>query len=235
MMSKLNNTLTIIILTALISACTNPNSRKSLKEADIHEVTVEEVLHAAGYTYLLVAEGRKEQWIAVPEMEADPEATYYYQGGLKMTDFKSRELDRVFESVIFLEQISLEPPLSQEIASLSMAHSETIPVEKLNISVAVAREGITIAELISGKKSFDGKRVKIRGQVTKFNPDIMDKNWIHLQDGTEHDGKFDLTVTSDITADTGEVYTFEGTIALDKDFGFGYFYEIIMEDAVITD
>jgi len=63
----------------------------------------------------------------------------------------------------------------------------------------------------------------------------MDKNWIHLQDGTEHDGKFDLTVTSDITADTGEVYTFEGTIALDKDFGFGYFYEIIMEDAVITD
>ncbi len=227
--------LIIITLPLLMSACTKPNSRKSLREAGIHEVTVEEVLHAAGYTYLLVAEGRKEQWIAVPEMEVDPKATYYYQGGLKMTEFKSRELDRVFESVIFLEQISLEPPLSRESPSLSEAHSQTIPVEKLNISVDVAPDGITVAELISGRESFDGKRVKIRGQVTKFNPDIMEKNWIHIQDGTEHDGQFDLTITSDVTAETGEIYTFEGIIALDKDFGFGYFYEIIMEDAIITD
>ncbi len=231
----MNKILILITFIVLISACKNSNSRKSENEADIHKVTVEEVLHAAGYTYLLVSEGRKEQWLAIPQMDVDPGTTYYYQGGLKMTEFKSRELDRVFESVIFLEQISLEPPSPLESGSVSMDHSSTIPVEKLDISVEVANDGITIAELISGKKSYKGKIVRIRGQVTKYNADIMDKNWIHLQDGTEHDGQFDLTITSDITVKTGEVLTFEGKIALDKDFGFGYFYEIIMEEAKIID
>lgn len=211
------------------------NSRKAQPVADVHKVTVEEVLNAAGYTYLLVSEGRKEQWIAVNEMEANIGTTYYYQGGLKMTNFKSRELDRVFESVIFLDEISLEPPLPPEKVSLSMAHSETIPVEKLDISVETAKDGISIADLVSKKKSYEGKTVRVRGQVTKYNAAIMDKNWIHLQDGTEHEGTFDLTITSDSEVETGKTLTFEGKIALDKDFGFGYFYEIIMEDAKIID
>jgi hypothetical protein len=231
----MNKTLIIILFIFLAAACRNSSSRKSQSEADIHKVTVDKVEHAAGYTYLLVSEGRKEQWLAVPEMDVNIGTTYYYQGGMNMTNFKSRELDRVFESVIFLEQISLEPPLPPEDVSLSMAHSATIPVEKLDISVEVARDGITIAELLSDKKSYDGKTVRIRGQVTKYNADIMDKNWIHLQDGTEFDGAFDLTITSDIAVDTGKILTFEGKIALDKDFGFGYFYEIIMEDATVLD
>ena len=152
-----------------------------------------------------------------------------------MPNFKSRELDKVFESVIFLEQIRLEPPLAPKNVSLSDAHSATIPIDKLDISVDIAKDGITIAELISEKKSYDGKIVRIRGQVTKYNADIMDKNWIHLQDGTENNGQFDLTITSDLTVKTGDVLTFEGKIALDKDFGFGYFYEIIMEEAKIID
>ncbi|MCK4820999.1 hypothetical protein KA005_34860, partial [bacterium] len=139
----MNKILILITFIVLISACKNSNSRKSENEADIHKVTVEEVLHAAGYTYLLVSEGRKEQWLAIPQMDVDPGTTYYYQGGLKMTEFKSRELDRVFESVIFLEQISLEPPSPLESGSVSMDHSSTIPVEKLDISVEVANDGIT--------------------------------------------------------------------------------------------
>ncbi len=231
----MNKTLIIISFIFLAAACRNSSSRKSQSEADIHKVTIEEVLHAAGYTYLLVSEDRKEQWLAVPEMDVNIGTTYYYQGGLNMPDFKSRELDRVFESVIFLEQISLEPPLPPESVSLSTAHSATVPVEKPDILVEVAKDGISIADLVSEKKSYDGKTVRIRGQVTKYNPDIMDKNWIHIQDGTEYDGTFDLTITSDITVETGKIVTFEGKIALDKDFGFGYFYDIIMEEAKIID
>ena len=231
----MNKTLIIILFIFLAAACRNSGSRKSQSEADIHKVTIEEVLHAAGYTYLLVSEDKKDQWLAVPEMDVNIGTTYYYQGGLNMPDFKSRELDRVFESVIFLEQISLEPPLPPESVSLSTAHSATIPVEELEISVEVAKDGISIADLFSEKKSYDGKTVRIRGQVTKYNADIMDKNWIHIQDGTEYEGTFDLTITSDITVETGKILTFEGKIALDKDFGFGYFYEIIMEEAKIID
>ena len=67
--------------------------------------------------------------------------------------------------------------------------------------------------------------------VTKFNAEIMERNWIHLQDGTEHKGNFDLTVTSDNRVNVGDTICIEGKIALDKDFGYGYFYEIIMEEA----
>lgn len=231
----MNKTIIIILVIFLAASCKDSGSRKAQKVSDIHEVTVKEAVHAAGYTYLLVTEGRNEQWLAVNEMDVNIGTTYYYQGGMKMTNFKSRELDRVFESVIFLDQISLDPLLQPEEPSLSTAHTTTIPVEKLDISVEVAEDGISIADLVSEKKSYEGKMVRIRGQVTKYNADIMDKNWIHLQDGTEYDGTFDLTITSDIEVETGETLTFEGKIALDRDFGFGYFYEIIMEEAKTID
>jgi len=231
----MNKTLIIILAIFLAAACKNSGSRKAVKESDIHEVTVKEAMNAAGYTYMLVSEGRMEQWLAVNEMDVNIGTTYYYRGGLKMANFKSRELDRVFESIIFVDQISLEPPLPPEEVSVSTAHSTTIPVEKLDISVEVAEGGISIADLVSEKESYEGKTVRIRGQVTKYNADIMDKNWIHLQDGTAYDGTFDLTITSDIAVETGKTLTFEGKIALDKDFGFGYFYEIIMEEAKIID
>jgi hypothetical protein len=227
---------TIIAVAILLVAagCTDRGSRKAIKETAIHEVVVKETMNAAGYTYLLVSEGRREHWIAVSEMDADIGATYYYQGGLTMTDFRSRELDTVFKSVIFVDHIGLEPPVQPEDMSLSMAHSATIPVEKLDISVEAAQNGITVAELLSGLKAYDGKTVRIRGQVTKFNADIMDKNWIHIQDGTEHDGQYDLTITSSSSVEPGDILTFEGKITLDKDFGFGYFYEVLMEEASIV-
>jgi hypothetical protein len=231
----MNKAIIILLVLFLAAACKNSGSRKAIKESDIHEVTVKEAMNAAGYTYMLVSEGRMEQWLAVSEMDVNIGTTYYYQGGLKMVNFKSRELDRVFESIIFVDQISLEPPLPPEEVSLSTAHSTTIPSEKLDISVEVAEGGISLADLVSKKESYDGKTVRIRGQVTKYNAAIMDKNWIHLQDGTEYDGTFDLTITSDVTVETGQMLTFEGKIALDKDFGYGYIYEIIMEEAKIID
>lgn len=225
----------LVISVFLAAACRHPDSSKSNDRADIHKVVVKEAMNAAGYTYLLVTEGKKEQWIAVSEMDVDIGATYYYQGGLKMSNFKSRELDRIFESIIFLDNISTDPPVPQEEMSLSRAHSAAIPLERLDISIEAATDGLTISELFSGMKSFDGKKVKIRGQVTKFNAHILDRNWIHIQDGTEYDGKFDLAITSQAEVATGDVLTFEGKIALDRDFGFGYSYDIIMEEASVTD
>ena len=58
----------------------------------------------------------------------------------------------------------------------------------------------------------------------------MGKNWVHIQDGTEFEGGFDLTITKDKQASVGETITFEGKIVLDKDFGYGYFYNVLMED-----
>jgi len=109
-------------------------------------------------------------------------------------------------------------------------HQAQVITEKIDVKVEPCAECVTIAKLVSDKKSYEGKTIKVRGQVTKFNSGIMGKNWVHIQDGSESQGSFDLTITTDVTASPGETVTFEGKIILDKDFGYGYFYKILMED-----
>jgi hypothetical protein len=109
-------------------------------------------------------------------------------------------------------------------------HQAQVTSEKINVKVEPCAECITIAKLLDGKKSFSGKVIKVKGQVTKYNPGIMGKNWVHIQDGSESREGFDLTVTTDIQTSVGETITFEGKIILDKDFGYGYFYNVLMED-----
>lgn len=109
-------------------------------------------------------------------------------------------------------------------------HKGQVIIEKINVVVEPCGECITIAKLLAGKQLYSGKVIKIKGIVTKFNPAIMGKNWVHLQDGTEFDGGFDLTITTDKQVSVGDTITFEGKIILDKDFGYGYFYSVLMED-----
>lgn len=121
-------------------------------------------------------------------------------------------------------------------ASKSMGSSrmETPKVTREEIKTESVPGGITIAALFSDKKNYSGKTVKIRGKVTKVNPSIMGKNWVHLQDGTEFEGLFDLTMTSDFVPELGSVITVEGKIALDKDFGYGYAYPVLMEEGKLV-
>ena len=109
-------------------------------------------------------------------------------------------------------------------------HQGQVISEKINVTVEPCDGCISISNLLEDKKSFAGKVIKVKGQVTKYNPGILGKNWVHIQDGTEHIDGFDLTVTTDIQTSVGETVTFEGKIILNKDFGYGYFYYIIMED-----
>jgi hypothetical protein len=77
-----------------------------------------------------------------------------------------------------------------------------------------------------------GKPIAVRGKVVKFNAQILGHNWLHLQDGTG-----DLTIT---TADSaapvaiGDVVVARGTLSLNKDFGGGYSYPVIVEDATLS-
>ncbi len=105
---------------------------------------------------------------------------------------------------------------------------------KINIKIEPDEECTKISELYANQKSFDGKVIKVKGFITKFSPEIMGKNWIHIQDGSEFDNKFDLTITTGTSVKVGDVRIFEGKIAIDKDFGYGYKYNVLMEDAVIS-
>ena len=100
--------------------------------------------------------------------------------------------------------------------------------------ITPAEGGQTIAGIFAGKADLAGKPVKVRGKVVKFSPEIMGKNWLHLQDGTGAAGTNDLTVTTGAMVKKGDTVTVSGVLVIDKDFGYGYAYDVIIEDADVT-
>ncbi|MGQ9812262.1 MAG: hypothetical protein ACUVQ2_02460 [Dissulfurimicrobium sp.] len=96
-------------------------------------------------------------------------------------------------------------------------------------------DSYTISEIYGAKVSLDGKHATVKGVVVKVSTGIMGKNWIHLQDGSGSQEKvdFDLTVTSQDHPAAGDVVVATGLLHADKDFGAGYRYAVIMEDAKI--
>lgn len=230
----MRNLICLFLLVIIAVSCNNNRSDVPY-QSGIHKGEVREVLQTTQYTYLLVDEDDSEKWLALPKMNARPGEVYFYDDGYEMVNFKSQELGRTFESVIFLENVSTSA--REVIKGPVVTGDEPVKAEvrKYDIQIPKADGGITIAELFENKDTYKGKTVKIRGKVVHYNPGIMNKNWIHLQDGSSYSGKYDLTVTSAMESKVGQVVTIEGEVALDKDFGAGYFYEVIAIDAKITD
>ena len=110
------------------------------------------------------------------------------------------------------------------------------PATTVDLSgIAKADGGKTIAEVFAEKDQLAGQPVVFRGKVVKTNPNIMGKNWLHVRDGSGAEGTNDLTVTTAGTVpNVGDTVVVKGTVALNKDFGMGYQYDIIVEDAEVT-
>jgi hypothetical protein len=204
-----------------------------------HAVVAEEVLQTKQYTYIRAKEGSNEMWLAVSKTDAAAGNMYYFSGGLPMSDFASKELKRTFKEILFVDNLTTNPPSSDNNGGVTTQNSQAVSTgsaiqqEKVDVRIKHAKGDITIASLIENRKSYEGKTIKIKGKVTKFNAGIMKKNWIHIQDGTDYSGKFDLTITTDQEVKMGDIISAEGVISLDKDFGFNYFYEVLMEDAKV--
>ena len=86
------------------------------------------------------------------------------------------------------------------------------------------------------RKTLSGKQVTIRGKVIKYNAEIMGLNWLHVQDGSGSvkDGTHDLTVTSSSQSRVGDIVTITGTVVVDKNFGAGYGYAVMLQGAKIA-
>ena len=231
------------IIAVLMVSCQSANDSKSLAKdsSAIQKIMVKAVLQTEKYTFVQTEATDAEKWLAVPKIDATVGDTYYYRGGFERTGFVSKELSKTFNSVVFVESFSSSPDMKPaETVNVADTGKATAPqytakvvIEKKEVKVKPDAGGITIAELFTHKDKYAGKIIKIKGNVTKYNSGIMKKNWIHIQDGTEFSGKFDLTVTTDAEAAVGQTITLEGKITLNKDFGYGYAYEVLMEDATI--
>jgi hypothetical protein len=94
--------------------------------------------------------------------------------------------------------------------------------------------GKTVNEIYLQRDKLAGKELLLRGKVIKFSPQIMGKNWMHIQDGTGDKGSNDLTITTASAAKVGDTVLVKGALTINKDFGLGYKYDIIIEDAQVT-
>lgn len=97
-----------------------------------------------------------------------------------------------------------------------------------------AEGGHTVAELFANKSDLAGQEIAVRGKVAKVTTGVMGKNWVHVQDGTGSAGTNDLTVTTANVAAVGDTVLVRGKLSTAKDFGAGYKYDVIVEDASVA-
>jgi len=203
---------------------------------DLHTVKVNEILKTQRYLYLNVSEkGAVEPfWIATRIMDITVGETYFYKGGLLKTNFESKEFNKVFDKIylvssnLVLANHATNPDFQNTAANVQ---ADVNPTKTTQKQVAV-KGSIKIAELVKNAKKYEGKTVQISGTCTKLNASIMGKNWIHLADGSKD--SYDLVVTSTELVNEGDFVTIKAVVTLNKDFGAGYKYDLILENGTLV-
>jgi len=106
----------------------------------------------------------------------------------------------------------------------------------IKVAKATGVNAYTVAEVVTKAVALKDKPVVVNGKVVKYNAGIMGKNWIHLRDGTgtEASNTNDILVTTAAQAKLGDVLTVSGVVRNDKDFGAGYLYKVLIEEATLT-
>ncbi len=181
---------------------------------------VTETMDVASYTYVQVDTGTESVWAAAPRFAVKVGDRVIVPTGNPMQNYRSDTLDRTFPLVYFAGRIPV-----------------TVTASKTSI-VEISRPegGHTVGEVFDQRESLAGKEVLIRARVVKFSSRIMGTNWLHVQDGTEggENGSNDLVVTSDDTVAVGDLVLVRGKLSVDRDFGYGYKYELMLEAAKVT-
>lgn len=204
-----------------------------------------QVLEAGSFTYIEVQTDAGGVWVAAPQFEVQTGAEVVVPEGRLMVDFYSKRLNRTFERVFFVAGVLTEADVAGAAGAITapaMSRTSKMPsIPDMNgagspssvdcSGVERIQGGQTISELFTGKQDFIGKPVRLRARVIKFTPNIMGKNWFHVQDGSGSDK--DLTVISQDSAEVGDAVVVSGTLVADKDFGIGRVYELAVEDGKV--
>jgi len=195
---------------------------------------VVETMNSGGYTYVSIEKNGKKTWVAVPQTEIKVGQQVSFYPGQEMGSFKSKTLNKTFDNIIFSTGVvsDSKAPGPQQGAKKAAA---AVPIEKIKVEKATGPNAFTVSEIYDKLTALNQKTVVVRGKVVKVSESIMGKNWIHIQDGSGDVamGNNKLVVTSQDLPAVGDVVTMKGTVYKDKDFGSGYRYTAIMEQATI--
>lgn len=202
--------------------------------------TVAETMNSGGYTYarLQAAEKKDDVWIAGDEFAVKIGDRLTVALEMPMPNFQSKTLNRTFPLIYFVARVTRD---AQAVATqrasgaalpMMTSHAPTAGATTVQ-PIAPAPGGLSIADVWARRTALAGKEVTVRGKVVKVNTGILDRNWIHLQDGSGSaaNGTNDLTITTGAEVKIGDVVTITGVLAVGKDFGSGYAYGAILENA----
>ena len=219
----------------------NQNANTNSMAEELHTVIVKEVLPTKKYVYIQVEEEGERFWIAVIKQEINIGETYYYRKSLLKTNFESKEHNKTFDKIYLVTNLvkadhgnektmvnknnTVDPGANPDQSN----HKPTANNQQNTID----RKGsIKIAELIKNYKKYEGTTVQVSGKCVKINAGIMDRNWIHIKDGSKDD--YDLVITSETFVPEGTVITMKARVTLNKDFGAGYKYDLILENGILV-
>jgi hypothetical protein len=225
--------LTLLLTGQSVFAADNgPHTSKSAADNSLSG-TVVETMDSGAYTYMLLEKNGDKTWVAAPHMKVEKGQKVSLLPGALMENFKSSTLNRTFDKIYFSAGPS--SPFGVGAVTSGSADKVVLPKEKITVEKASGPNAYTIAEIYRNLSRLNGKKIAVRGKVLKVSPEIMGKNWLHIQDGTGNPqkGTEDLVVTTKDHPSVGDIVTVSGTIYKDKDFGSGYKYKAIIENATV--
>lgn len=196
---------------------------------------VVESMNSGGYSYVAIEKDGKKKWVAVPQIKVSIEQDISFRPGMVMNNFESKTLKRTFESIVFSSGVIGKPEADPD--SETSQHTQAkVPAAMVSKTIkASGPDAYTVAELYEKSTDLDRKGVVVRARIVKVSPNIMGKNWLHIQDGSgsPSKGDNDVIVTTQDLFSVGDVVTVKGTLYKNKDFGNGYKYAVIVEEASV--
>jgi hypothetical protein len=245
---------------AYAGADTSPGAAaKSDPQAIALAGKVQETMDGGGYTYVLLKNGAEKVWVAIPLMKVTVGQELDLIPGYELKNFNSKGLNRKFDKIIFSagvdgKKVRLSPsaikmahagvPMPQPGAKApapaapapgppKAARTRTIPVSIALVAKAKGPNAYTIAQLYAKKGKLEKKPIVVRGRVIKVTTGILKKNWIHIEDGSGSAAKKnnDLILTTHDLPKEGALVTVRGTLYNNIDFGSGYRYSLIVQEA----
>jgi len=209
--------------------------------------TVVETMDTAGYTYVKVKTADQEIWAAAPQFKVTVGDSVIIPAGMLMPNYHSNTLNRDFDELYFVSSIiapNAEMTLNPHGDTMAAAATSgsaadhikaaTPPMDIDFSTLQKADNGYTVEEVFTNKDKLATQEVVLRAKVVKFSPNIMKTNWMHLQDGSGSEGTNDLTITTSTSAGLGDTVLVKGILDLNQDFGYGYKYDLIIQDAQVT-
>lgn len=203
--------------------------------------TVAETMNSGGYTYARLQDGKDDVWIAARDFSTRAGDRLTVSLEMPMENFESKTLKRTFPVVYFVSSVARD---GQQVVgasgegtapSLMTSHAPGTVATRVE-PVTPAPGGLAIADVWAKRTALAGQPITVRGTVVKVNDNILGRNWIHLQDGSGSAGDRtnDLTITTGEVLKVGDVITMTGLLAIDRDFGAGYAYGAIVENAKVV-